>query len=146
LRDRLEIHRSNPSCAGCHKILDPIGLGLENFDAIGRWREKEDNQPIDAKGELTDGSTFETPRQLVSILSKKQDQILLNLAQRMMTYSLGRGLQREDRCAIDRVIAYTEANNRTVRSLVEAIVLSGSFQQTPTLNPSPSLGASSDVQ
>lgn len=146
LRDRLEIHRSNPSCAGCHKILDPIGLGLENFDAIGRWREKEDNQPIDAKGELTDGSTFETPRQLVSILSRKQDQILLNLAQRMMTYSLGRGLQREDRCASDRVVAYTEANNRTVRSLVEAIVLSGSFQQTPTLNPSPSLGASSDVQ
>lgn len=135
LRERLEIHRSNPSCAGCHKILDPIGLGLENFDAIGRWRDEEDGQKLEVQGELTDGSTFETPRQLVEILGKKQDQILLNLTQRMMTYALGRGLQREDRCAIEQVIGYTHSQNHSVRSIIEGIVLSDTFLQHPTISP-----------
>ena len=66
LRERLEIHRSNPSCAGCHKIMDPIGLGLENFDVIGRWREKDGEKTIEAQGELVDGTKFSSPAELVT--------------------------------------------------------------------------------
>lgn len=145
LRERLEIHRDVPHCSGCHKILDPIGLGLENFDAIGRWRDSEDGHKLVVKGELVDGTTFESPKELVTILGKKLDLVQKNLTQRMMTYALGRGLQREDRCAIDQVIGYTDSHNRTVRSLIEGIVLSGTFQQTPTILPTP-LGAPSDVE
>ena len=135
LRESLEIHRSNPSCAGCHKIMDPIGLGLENFDAIGRWRDSEDGVAIDAKGELVDGSVFQTPTELVAILSTKTDQVLENLASRMFTYAMGRGIQRPDRCVLQRVIAYTNENNRTIRSMVEAICLSDAFLQKPSISP-----------
>ncbi len=135
LRESLEIHRSNPSCAGCHKIMDPIGLGLENFDAIGRWRDNEDGIAIDAKGELVDGSVFQTPTELVAILSTKTDQVLENLASRMFTYATGRGIQRPDRCVLERVIAYTNENKRTFRSLVEGICLSDAFLQKPNISP-----------
>lgn len=135
LRESLEIHRSNPSCAGCHKIMDPIGLGLENFDAIGRWRDSENGVKIDAKGELIDGQVFQTPAELVAILSTKTDQVLENLAARMYVYAMGRGIQRPDRCVLQRVIAYTNENNRTIRAMVEAICLSDAFLQKPNISP-----------
>jgi mono/diheme cytochrome c family protein len=135
MRESLELHRSNPSCAGCHKIMDPIGLGLENFDAIGRWRDKEDGIPIDAQGELVDGSVFRTPTELVAILSTKSDQVLENLAARMLIYATGRGIQRPDRCVLRGIIAYTKERSRSVRALVEAICLSDAFLQRPTITP-----------
>ena len=146
LRERLEIHRSNPSCAGCHKIMDPIGLGLENFDAIGRWREKEEGKEIVPSGELADGSKFSGPSELVEILSSRRDQILENLASRMMIYALGRGLQRVDRCSLDRVIRYTNQNDRSVQSLIEAIVMSDAFLQTPAYRPTQVEGVLSDAK
>jgi mono/diheme cytochrome c family protein len=135
LRERLEIHRSNPSCAGCHKIMDPIGLGLENFDAVGRWREKDEGKPIDSQGELADGTKFSTPAELVEILALQKQQLVENLAVRMLTYALGRGLQREDRCGIKQITAYTNDRNRTFRSLVEAVVLNDSFCQRTSYLP-----------
>jgi hypothetical protein len=136
LRERLEIHRSNPSCAGCHKIMDPIGLGLENFDVIGRWREKDGDKSIDAQGELVDGSKFTSPAELVTLLGARKEQILENLAKRMMVYAIGRGLQRVDRCAIEQVLQYTRDRDRSLRAMVEAIVLSDTFLQSPTIQPS----------
>ncbi|XZE20589.1 DUF1592 domain-containing protein [Pirellulaceae bacterium SH449] len=135
IRESLELHRSNPSCAGCHKIMDPIGLGLENFDAIGRWRDEEDGVPVDAQGELVDGSVFQTPTELVAILSTKSDQVLENLTARMFIYATGRGIQRPDRCVLRGIIAYTNERERSVRSLVEAICLSDAFLQKPTITP-----------
>jgi hypothetical protein len=146
LRGRLEIHRSNPSCAGCHKIMDPIGLGLENFDAIGRWREKEEGKEIVPSGELADGSKFSGPSELVEILSSRRDQILENLASRMMIYALGRGLQRVDRCSLDRVIRYTNQNDRSVQSLIEAIVMSDAFLQAPAYRPTQVEGVLNDAK
>jgi hypothetical protein len=142
LRERLEIHRSNPSCAGCHKIMDPIGLGLENFDVIGRWRDKDGEKSIDAQGELVDGSKFTSPAELVTLLGTKKDQILENLAKRMMVYAIGRGLQRVDRCAIEQVLQYSRDRNRSIRAMVEAIVLSDAFLQSPTIQPSPTISSS----
>ena len=135
LRERLEIHRSNPSCAGCHKLMDPIGLGLENFDVIGKWRERDGNSAIDAKGQLVDGRTFEGPAELVSLLSAKKPQITENFATRMLTYALGRGLQRQDKCDIDRIVQHANQNSRSIRSIVEAIVLSDAFLQKAHLSP-----------
>lgn len=132
LRERLEVHRSNPSCAGCHKLMDPIGLGLENFDAIGKWREKDGEIAIDSKGMLADGRQFDGPAQLVELLSTKKDQIVENFVRRMLTYALGRGLQRYDKCDIDRIIQYVNSQNQSLRATVEAIVLSDAFLQKPS--------------
>lgn len=133
LRERLEIHRSNPSCAGCHKLMDPIGLGLENFDAIGRWRdaegEGEGKLPIDARGELADGRSFGSPRELVSILAEKEDSMARNFVERMLTYALGRGLQRPDRCDVDTILEQSRADGFAIRSILECIATSDAFRQ-----------------
>ena len=139
LRERLEIHRSNPSCAGCHKLMDPIGLGLENFDVIGKWRDRDGKNAIDAKGQLMDGRAFEGPAELVSLLSDKKPKITENFATRMLTYALGRGLQRQDKCDIDHIVQQANQNSRSIRSIVEAIVLSDAFLQKPHLIPTDKL-------
>jgi len=136
LRERLEIHRSNPSCAGCHKIMDPIGLGLDNFDAIGRWRDKDGDLEIIAQGELVDGTKFSGPKELIAILSQKTDSVAKNFTERLLTYALGRGLQRADRCDVDTILEKSKANRYTIRSLIEGIVLSNAFLQ---VTPNPSL-------
>ncbi len=129
LRERLEIHRSNPSCAGCHKLMDPIGLGLENFDAIGKWRDTESNLPIQAQGTLADGRPFQGPSELVRLLSERKPQMVRNISARMLTYALGRGLQRQDRCDIDRIVDATHQHGDAIAAIVQAIVQSDAFQQ-----------------
>ena len=115
--------------------MDRIGLGLENFDVIGRWRELDGNKAIDAKGQLADGRAFEGPVELVALLSTRKPQITENFSTRMLTYALGRGLQRQDKCDIDRIVEHANQNSRSIRSIVEAIVLSDAFLQKPHLNP-----------
>jgi len=143
LRERLEIHRSNPSCAGCHKLMDPIGLGLENFDVIGKWRDRDGSNAIDAQGQLADGRTFNGPTELVALLSSRKPQIIENISGRMLTYALGRGLQRQDKCDINRIVEYANQNSRSIRSMVEAIVMSDAFLQQS--HPS-SIGKISDAR
>lgn len=129
LRERLEIHRSNPSCAGCHKLMDPIGLGLENFDAIGRWRDKEGELAIAPQGELADGRAFSGPTELVEILSQREDSVAKNFTERLLTYALGRGLQRPDRCDVDKILERSKQNGYTIKSIVEGIAESDAFLQ-----------------
>jgi mono/diheme cytochrome c family protein len=134
LRERLEIHRSNPSCAGCHKLIDPIGLGLENFDATGRWRETEDGREILAQGSLADGKVFTGPIELIKILSERTPDVSKNFTQRLLTYALGRGLQRADRCDVDKILAQAKENRYTIKSVILAIVQSDPFlQRSPAL-------------
>ena len=134
LRERLEIHRSNPSCAGCHKLIDPIGLGLENFDATGRWRDQEDGRQIVAQGALVDGKTFTGPTELIEILTERTDDVAKNFTQRMITYALGRGLQRADRCDVDKILAHTKPNRYTIKEIVLQIIQSDPFlQRSPSL-------------
>ena len=90
LRQRTELHQSDPTCANCHKVLDPIGFGLENFDAIGRWREKNDvGVAIDSAGRLPNGETFSNPAELKGLLAQRKAELARNLTERLLPTRLG---------------------------------------------------------
>lgn len=129
LRQKLEEHRKNPACASCHARMDGIGFGLENYNAIGAWRDKDGKFALDTTGSLADGSKFDGPVQLKSILKNRKDVFVRSLSEAMLTYALGRGLERNDRCAVDNIVAYTKKNNYKFSALVSAIVVSEPFRK-----------------
>lgn len=128
LRRQLEIHRENPSCASCHRVMDPLGLGFENFDPTGRWREQDRGQPIDASGELATGEKFTGAKELVSILTGRQRQIARHFVSKLLTYALGRGLEPYDNCTVDQIVERAEKENYRMSSIVLAIVSSDPFR------------------
>jgi mono/diheme cytochrome c family protein len=127
LRDQLALHRKSASCAICHKIMDPLGLGLENFDGIGRWREKEKNHPIDASGSLPGGQSFRGPVELIGVLSKRQDAFRRHFAETLLAYALGRGVEYYDRCALERIVEGARRGDDRFSALVTEIVRSDPF-------------------
>ncbi len=129
LRKRMEQHRADPNCAVCHAKLDPLGFGLENYDAIGSWREKEGEAPIDASGVLPSGQSFKTPKELKAILLSRSGEFTRCLAEKMMTYGLGRGLDYHDRCAVDKLAASVEKDGHKFSRLVVEIVKSDAFRK-----------------
>jgi len=129
LRQRMEQHRSNASCASCHQRMDPLGFGLENFDAVGKWRDTESDQKIDASGVLPAGESFQGPAELRKILLGKSDLFRRCLAEKLLTYSLGRGLEYYDKCALDSIVIKLKQNNDRFGELVLAIVQSEPFQK-----------------
>lgn len=129
LRQQLEEHRKKPLCASCHAKLDPLGFGLENFDGIGAWREKDGTGPILASGVLPDGAKFDGPQELTAILKKDKDVFVRCLANKLMTYALGRGLERYDQPTVQQIADKTSKNNYKFSSLVLGIVTSLPFQQ-----------------
>lgn len=128
LRKRMEQHRENPNCASCHQRMDPLGFGFENFDAIGAWRERDGKFPIDPSGTLPDGQSFKGPQDLKAILKGKQDAFRRCLAEKMLTYALGRGLESYDKCAVDQIAGAVARNGNKFSSLVLAIVRTEPFQ------------------
>jgi hypothetical protein len=128
LRQRMEQHRANPSCANCHTQMDAMGFALENFDAIGRFRSKDGEGAIDPSGELPDGSKFKGSGELKEILRNKKELVARNLAEKLMTYALGRGLQFYDERAIRKVSAETAAADYKFSALVSGIVKSDPFR------------------
>jgi len=129
LRQQMEQHRQNPSCAVCHAKLDPLGFGLENFDAIGAWRTQDNKQPIDASGVLPGGEQFNGPAQLRQVLLSKADQFRRCFVEKLLTYALGRGLEYYDKCAVDEIVAATKANQDRFSAVVLGIVKSDPFQK-----------------
>ena len=127
-RHRLELHRANPECASCHARMDPLGFGLENFDAIGRWRTTQADAPIDATGVLPGGQKFDGPRELKDVLLGRKAQFLHNFSRKLLGYALGRGLNRFDECVIDNGVKALEADGDKPGALIEKIVLSAPFQ------------------
>ena len=127
LRERLELHRKDPGCASCHKTLDPLGMGFENFDAVGRWRDQEAGKPVDASGDLPDGAKFSGPTELNSILLKQKDEFYRSFAEKLMTYGLGRGLEYYDKCAVDGAVQFMKQHGNRFSALVEGIVTSDPF-------------------
>ena len=89
LREQLALHRQSAKCSVCHKVMDPLGFGLENFDGIGRWREKEKERAVDASGDLPGGESFRGPLELVGVLAKRQDVFRRHLARTLLTYAFG---------------------------------------------------------
>ena len=125
LRQRLEQHRADPTCATCHDKMDPLGFSLENYDVLGRWRTEEGGQPVDARATMPDGTEFEGPAQLKQILMDRKDQIVRHLTRKMLGYALSRGLTFEDFCTIDAIVEDLKANeygsHRLLMGIVESI-------------------------
>ncbi|MDQ1471718.1 MAG: hypothetical protein QOJ99_3198 [Bryobacterales bacterium] len=128
LRQVMEAHRSNPVCASCHSKMDPLGFGLENFNAIGEWREQDGKFPIDASGVLPDGRTFRGPDELKTILRANKDAFAECVTEKMLTYALGRGLERYDRPATKEITAKLAKSDYRFSTLVMGIVDSMPFQ------------------
>jgi hypothetical protein len=129
LRERMQQHRSNPSCAVCHKQMDILGFGLENFDAIGAWRGKDGRFDIDPSGSLPGGKDFRDAGELMQLLAQqKRDAFCRCLAEKMLTYALGRGLGSYDRCAVRAILQRLKTNEFRVSALVTGIVTSDPFR------------------
>ncbi|MGB1707795.1 MAG: DUF1588 domain-containing protein, partial [Rubripirellula sp.] len=128
LREQMEQHRANESCAVCHRTMDALGFGFENFDAIGAWRDRDGKFEIDASGELPGGVRFDGADGLMKILTEnKAEQFCRCLAQKLLTYGLGRGLTSYDRCVINDAYSRLQANDYRFSELVIAIVTSDPF-------------------
>jgi hypothetical protein len=128
VRELLEDHRKNPACAGCHKIMDPLGFSLDNFDAVGAWRTKEAGAVIDASGQLADGSKVNGPDTLREALLKHSDQFAATLAEKLLTYALGRGLEYYDMPAVRKIARDSASGGYRFSSIVLNIVRSTPFQ------------------
>ena len=127
-RQELERHRADPSCAVCHDRMDPIGFGLENYNAIGGWRTADGNFPIDASGELPGGTRFDGPAGLRAVLYAQEKQFARNLTEKVLTYALGRGLESYDEPVIEEIRRDIARNGYRFSSLVLGIVESMPFQ------------------
>jgi hypothetical protein len=128
LRQVMEAHRANPVCASCHTRMDPLGFGLENFDAVGAWRDKDGNFPVDSSGVLPDGRKFQGPRGLESTIRADKDKFAVAMTAKLMAYALGRGIETYDRPVIRRIASGLPAENYRFSALVFGIVNSYPFQ------------------
>jgi len=138
VRERLEEHRKSPACASCHKIMDPLGFALENFDATGQWRARsEDGAPIDASGVLLDGSKVDGPITLRASLMSRPDVFVSTLTEKLMTYALGRGVDYSDQPAIRAIVARAAADHYRFSDLVSGIVKSSAFRMKIKTAPDP---------
>lgn len=127
LRQQMEAHRENPACMGCHNLMDPIGFALESFDAVGRFRETDNGNPIDPSGEMYDGFRIDTASDLQDFLRLYQDSVARNITQRMLTYALGRGMEVEDMPLVRAVQHEAAQDDYRFHSLISAVVNSKAF-------------------
>lgn len=128
MRERLAQHRANPACAGCHALMDPPGFALENYDAVGRWREAEDGVNIDAAGGLPDGSKFEGVEGLQKALLARPELFVNTIAEKLLTYGLGRGVEYTDAPAVRKIVRQSAARDYKFSALIEAVVNSVPFE------------------
>ena len=128
LREQLELHRKNATCNSCHRVMDQLGFGMENFDAIGRWRDVDHGKPLDTTGELPGGIHFKGPLELARVLNQKQCEFGECLAEKMLTYALGRGLEYYDRCATDKIVKSLKEQKFRFSVLVAEIAKSDPFR------------------
>ena len=128
VRERMEQHRSNPQCTSCHRVIDPLGLALENFDATGKWRIRDGGMPVDTSGQLFDGTSITGAAGLRDALLRHQDVVLLSFTRSLMTYALGRRVESTDMPAVRRIIKNAAAQNYRMSAFVSGIVESDAFR------------------
>jgi hypothetical protein len=128
VRQLMELHRGKPFCEGCHKIMDPVGLAMENYDVIGRWRTEDHGTPIDSSAKLVDGTEINGPVDLKNALLKYEEQIVRNVTEKLMTYALGRGTAYYDQPVVRSIARAAAASDYRFSSLVMGIVSSAPFQ------------------
>jgi hypothetical protein len=132
VRERLALHRANMPCAGCHRLMDPVGFSLENYDAVGRWRTIEEAKPIDSSGGLPDGSTFQGVEGLQKALMSRPELFVSTFTEKLLTYALGRGVEYYDAPAVRQIVADAQAKDFRFSSVVLGIVNSTPFQMRRT--------------
>ena len=128
VRERMEQHRSNPACTSCHRVIDPLGLALENFDATGKWRINDGGAPVDSGGQLFDGTSIEGPAGLRGAVLRHKDAFLLSFTRSFMTYALGRRVEAADMPAVRAIIRGAEAQNYRISAFVSGVIGSDAFQ------------------
>jgi hypothetical protein len=128
LREKLELHRADPTCASCHSLMDPLGFGLENYDVLGRWRTAVDGTKIDASGVLPGGKRFDGPEELKRLLMERKDQFIRNLTGKVLGYALGRGLTNEDRCVVESIVETLRKDDYRAQTLIKEIANSVPFR------------------
>jgi mono/diheme cytochrome c family protein len=135
VRERMEEHRKNPACRSCHRVIDPLGLALENFDVTGKWRIKDNGAPVDPTGELYDGTPMAGPAGLRNALLKHKDVFVLSFTESLLTYALGRRVEAEDMPMVRRVVREASANDLRISAFVQAIVKSPAFRMNTDAPP-----------
>ena len=128
MRQRMEEHRANPACASCHKMMDPIGFALENFDGIGKWRTKEAGQKLDASGQLVDGSKIDGVISLRQGLLRYSPQFVRTVTEKLLTYALGRGVEYDDMPVVRSIVHEAAKTDYSLSGIVLQIVKSTPFQ------------------
>jgi hypothetical protein len=128
MRDRMEEHRRNPACAGCHKLMDPIGLALENFDGIGRWRVAENGAPIDTRSQMADGTDIDGPAALRRALMQHSDMFAQNMTEMLLTYAIGHGVDHTDMPYVRQILRQAARSDHRFSSLVLGVVTSTPFR------------------
>jgi hypothetical protein len=131
LRETLAVHRENELCSSCHNRMDPLGLALENFNALGRYRTEELNQPIDSAGTLATGEAFSSVKDLKRILvAGRESDLYRCITEKLMTYALGRAVEYTDAHTVDDLVAKLEGSDGRALTLIRGIISSNSFQRT----------------
>jgi hypothetical protein len=128
MRERMEQHHINPTCSNCHALFEPIGLALENYDGVGAWRLQDEGQPIDARGSLADGTKIDGPKSLRDVLSRNSEQFVRVVAEKLLTYALGRGVEDEDMPLVRAIARGAAAGDYRFSTLVLSVVKSEPFQ------------------
>jgi hypothetical protein len=128
MRDAMTQHRASPACAGCHARMDPIGFAMENFDAVGKWRDRDAESAIDASGVFPDGSKFDGIAGLKKELLRQPERIVSTVAERLLMYAVGRNLQSYDAPAIRAIVRDAKTSDYTFEALITGVVKSQPFQ------------------
>jgi len=138
VREQLELHRGNPTCAGCHRVIDPVGFALENFDPVGQWRTTDaDGARLDTGGVLADGSKVDGPVALRNVILSRPGAFATTLTERIMTYALGRGVEPADMAVIRQIVKKSAQRNYSLGSIISGIVESAPFQMRTRLEAEP---------
>ena len=132
IKERMEQHRRNPVCASCHAVMDPLGFALEQYDAIGIWRDTEDGRPVDSTGALPDGTAIDGPAGLRELLMRRQEEFVKTVTEKLLTYALGRGLEHYDMPAVRQIIREAASTDHSWSSIILGITKSVPFQMRRT--------------
>ena len=129
-RERMEMHRANPTCNSCHSMMDPIGLALDNFDVTGQWRLRENGMPLDTRGDFYDGSAITSPADLAEVMLKKPLPLARNFTENLMAFAVGRRMEYSDRPVIRRIVrtAELDGGGYSTRALIRGVVMSEAFR------------------
>jgi hypothetical protein len=127
LRQKMERHRADPACASCHTKMDAIGFGMENFDAIGRWRTTDDGKPLDTAGDLPGGVSFKNPQELKKVFLDRKESFIRSITEKMMTFALGRGLHDFDDTIVSQITDTVIKDKYAFNTLASEIVTSFAF-------------------